>query len=67
MTDIIDRGSEREEFDREVAIHQRRPRGPVPNGECAICGRPVPVGAQFCDAECREDWEREQKRFPKCR
>lgn len=62
MTDAIDRGCEREELDLAIAVTQRKPSGPVPNGKCATCGRPVPEGAQFCDAECREDWELEQRR-----
>ena len=62
MTDAIDRGCEREELDRNLALMQRKPSGPTPTGICATCQRPVPEGAQFCDEECREDWELEQRR-----
>ena len=60
--DEIDRGCEREEFDRGVAQRFRREAGPKPSGECAVCGESVSRGAQFCGSECREDWEREQRR-----
>lgn len=63
MTDIIDRGCEREALDRDIAIRLKKPRGPIPTGFCATCRREVREGAQFCDAECREDWEREQRRM----
>ena len=62
MTDAIDRGCEREELDRRMAIMQRKPSGPKPTGRCAICGEHVLPGAQFCGPDCREDWELEQRR-----
>lgn len=30
-------------------------------GYCLFCGEPVPPGRRWCDADCRDEWEREQK------
>jgi hypothetical protein len=32
-------------------------------GYCLTCGAPLPKGRRWCDAECRDEWEREQKRI----
>jgi len=60
--DISDRATEREEFDRIIALRQQSARAPdIPaTGECHNCAASVPPGARFCDRDCREDWQREQ-------
>lgn len=62
MTDD-DMATLREEQDRERALLQRRPEGPVACGVCLNCGEPVSTpGVRWCDADCRADWEARQAR-----
>jgi len=59
MTDIIDAGCDREERDREAAIAQARRIDWLPFvGACHNCDAAVPNGHRFCDADCRDDWEK---------
>jgi predicted nucleic acid-binding Zn ribbon protein len=30
-------------------------------GQCYSCAEPVDDGRRFCDADCRQDWERAEK------
>ena len=30
-------------------------------GQCYSCAEPVDDGARFCDADCRQDWERAER------
>jgi hypothetical protein len=30
-------------------------------GQCYSCAEPVADGARFCDADCRQDWERAER------
>lgn len=59
--DDFDRASEFEELRRCLAQGYRKPAGPAPNGVCLFCGEALPAGARWCNKECREDWEREQR------
>ena len=61
MTDD-DRATEREEQDRALALKVRRPEGPQATGFCLSCSEPVLAGLRWCDATCRDDWQREQAR-----
>lgn len=57
MADKIDRAQEREQLDRERAIAAARARQPMlACGQCHNCLDAVPLGALFCDADCRDDW-----------
>lgn len=60
-----DKASEREEQHRESALARRKPSGPAPTGECHNCGESLAGDLRFCDADCRDDFERRQKRIPK--
>jgi len=62
MADFADMGAAREELDREVAIKNRAPAGPAAIGYCLSCGEAVGDGMRWCDAECRDDWQAEQRR-----
>lgn len=61
MTDD-DLATQREEQDRELALRQRRPAGPVPTGACLNCDEPVEEGVRWCDADCQHDWSRREAR-----
>lgn len=62
MPDEFDLASEREEIDRENSLRARKPTGPQPNGRCHFCDEIVDDHARWCDATCRDGWEREQNR-----
>jgi hypothetical protein len=57
--DDIDRAQAREEMDRDLAIAAARKNVLLATGECHNCGATVPDGWCFCDADCRDDYERE--------
>ena len=66
MTDIHDRASAAEARDRELALKTQKERAArtalIQIGRCYFCEADVGVGRLFCDCDCRDDFEREQKR-----
>jgi len=61
MSDIFDDASDTEQLHREMAIQEIRSKKRHPyTGHCLCCNEIIPEG-RFCSAECREDWELEQK------
>jgi hypothetical protein len=54
--DEIDRAQAREEQDRRIALTLRKPQL-IHCGICHNCAEPVHASAEFCNAECREDYE----------
>jgi len=60
--DDIERGQEREQMDRELAIfNQRKRTNLLPVGSCYFCDSILRDGVLFCDADCRTDYERVEK------
>ena len=60
--DFFDRAQELEMLQRESNIAEARkakPAGPEFTGECHHCGEARLFPWRFCDADCREGWERE--------
>jgi hypothetical protein len=62
MADDIDLTAERLEHEMRRLLALRRQAGPKPTGECLWCGEPIAPGLRWCDAECRDDWERAHAR-----
>jgi predicted nucleic acid-binding Zn ribbon protein len=61
MSDIFDKASDLEALHRELAINEIREKKKDPySGYCLCCNEHIQQG-RFCSAECREDWEMEQK------
>lgn len=60
LPDKNDQATEQEALRRDAALAQRKPEGPPPTGECLICGAPLKDGRRWCNAHCRDDWQREQ-------
>jgi hypothetical protein len=61
MPDEIDRGCEREEQDRQRALDAVTSRPAMqPVGFCYNCDEIVLQGC-FCDADCRDDFEKQLK------
>lgn len=61
--DIVDIGNERaQEFiDDCIAAARRGPKGEAGIGLCLNCGESLPDLRRWCDADCRDDWERAEK------
>ncbi|WP_274585342.1 hypothetical protein V9W64_10550 [Neisseria leonii] len=65
MTDELDLASEREELMRQSALYRQSKaavREAEPTGSCLYCEEPLSDGLRWCNADCRDDWERERKR-----
>lgn len=58
VMDESDMGTLREEQAREIAVAVRKQEGPAFSGCCALCGDPVDAPRRWCDADCRDQWER---------
>jgi hypothetical protein len=59
--DFFDEASDMEALHRDLAIKAIRNEKKNPyTGHCLCCNEIIPEG-RFCSAECREDWEMEQK------
>jgi len=61
IADPLDRAAAESENMLSAALSVRKPTGPVANGECHFCFAPVADGHRWCDADCRDSWEKEQK------
>lgn len=63
MSDFADIASDREELDRTLAINaalHHAPDLPI-TGFCHNCDTFVPWGDRFCNAECRDDFDKRKK------
>ena len=65
--DVSNQATRQEELMRELAIKRAANNVPVipATGACHWCDALLPVGARFCDKDCRDDWER--KKMAECR
>jgi hypothetical protein len=62
MADIADRAQDDMERDAPYMIAaSRKLSGPVACGACHYCGESLPDGVPFCGADCRDDWDAEQR------
>lgn len=62
MSDDIDKASELSELMDKVALQYRRAAGPLATGFCLSCGEELKKGQRWCDADCRDDFERSSMR-----
>ncbi len=62
MTDEIDRANDEAEKYLAQAARVKRPEGPPPTGRCHFCDEIVDDNARWCDKDCRDGWERDQRR-----
>lgn len=58
MADDIDMAQERDALLLEAQLAHRKPVGPMATGKCLTCDEPMPAGHRWCDADCRDDFER---------
>ena len=57
MADQLDRAQEINELHLNLQLKHRKPTLPV-TGYCHWCGDIAPADARFCDADCRDDYEK---------
>jgi len=63
MADDIDRAGENQAiFDKYLLQGRvRKPELPAATGKCFLCQEPVLTAKRFCDEDCQNRYEREQK------
>ena len=61
MADEIDIANERAQEILDEALAKRYPNGPKGSGVCLWCA--AVCADRWCDVECRDDWEYEQRRL----
>jgi hypothetical protein len=63
MADIVDITADREEHNIAHALRAaRKVEAPAATGRCFFCDEIVADSMRFCDAECRDMWDRERSR-----
>lgn len=62
MADEVDITAERLEREMALMLRRRAEAGPEPTGHCLWCGARLRRPLRWCDAECRDDWERDRAR-----
>lgn len=58
--DEADIAAERLEREMDALLRRRAKSGPCPTGACLWCGEPLRHPLRWCDADCRDDWERDR-------
>lgn len=60
--DILDHAQTLEEGERSMALAaaRRGSSGPPPRGECLCCAEVLPALQRWCDAWCRDHWQRQR-------
>lgn len=61
IADPLDRAAAETESAVAAALTLRKPEGPIATGECHCCGAPLSGELRWCDADCRDDWEKDQE------
>lgn len=62
MTDQLDQAQAFEELRRDDALRDQALKPHMrPVGFCYNCDEPIFNGGCFCDADCRDDYERREK------
>lgn len=60
MADPVDRAAALNEYMQEKQLEAARVKGPEVHatGYCLNCGEDMPDNQRWCDADCRDDWEK---------
>ena len=61
MADTIDDANHQAELALQLQLRQRRETGPAATGRCLFCTTPLSQGMRWCDAQCRDAFERLQR------
>lgn len=62
MADIADKAADHIERESIGLLARRKPIGPVANGRCHFCDEILNDTDRWCDANCRDDYQRDLKR-----
>ena len=62
MSDDIDRAQNEVERSLAEALCVKRPEGPAATGRCLYCDEILDDQRRWCDAEHREQWQKEARR-----
>ena len=60
--DEIDLAQERDYLAAQNAMRMKKPEGPTATGRCLYCDEILDDQRRWCDAEHREQWEKEARR-----
>lgn len=58
MSDLIDDANNQAELALQIQLRARRLAGPDPTGRCLHCDAELAPYLRWCDADCRNDYER---------
>lgn len=64
MADEIDKAQDLNEFYLRAALRKQQQRAlvtPEGTGFCLYCAEPVALDRRWCNAFCRDGWEKEQR------
>lgn len=65
MPDIIDKGNETADFFLDKALQERKRIAKVATphgvGMCLNCGAEVDGDRRWCDADCRDQWQQDNR------
>jgi RNA polymerase-binding transcription factor DksA len=66
MADLVDLAQQQQE--RMAFVLEKYGKNifrvaPEATGFCLSCGEPLPDGRRWCNADCRDDWERRDRLF----
>jgi len=56
--DFVDRSNDVAQVYLAESLAWRKPEVAAPGGQCLNCGADTEPSARWCDADCRDDWER---------
>ena len=66
MSDEIDLANDRAALAVDAALRLAHDAALHPvveaTGLCLFCGEPLAAGLRWCDADCRDDWQRQRDR-----
>lgn len=64
MVDIVDVANDRamQEVTSKLSQVDTKPEA-AETGFCLFCGKCVDLGQRWCDSNCRDDWQYDQKRL----
>ena len=60
MSDIADRAQQEHDLHLSLQLKRRKPTLPV-TGYCHWCSEEAPADARFCDADCRDDYQKHKQ------
>lgn len=61
VSDILDSADLITELFLRSALSRKQPEGPRANGHCHFCQENIEWPNRWCDKDCLEDWEKEQR------